>query len=189
MQTRVISRIADIPASAWNAVAGTDHPFTRHEFLAALERHDCVGERFGWFPCHILAADDKGRLSGAVPFYLKDNSYGEFVFDWAWADAWRQMGLQYYPKLLTAIPFTPATGPRLLHDPALEKEHHNDQRRRRDERRGGNLAPGHRMFALEKGNPHRHSLLDRIGDDQKGQEELVPRIDKGQDGGRKKPWR
>ncbi|MGD8629942.1 MAG: GNAT family N-acetyltransferase [Gammaproteobacteria bacterium] len=121
MQTRVINRITDIPASAWNAVAGTDHPFTRHEFLAALERHDCVGERFGWFPCHILAADDKGRLSGAVPFYLKDNSYGEFVFDWAWADAYQRMGMPYYPKLVTSIPYTPVTGARLLVHPDADR--------------------------------------------------------------------
>jgi predicted N-acyltransferase len=114
MQTRVINRIADIPASAWNAVAGTDHPFTRHEFLAALERHDCVGERFGWLPCHVLAEDAGGRLLGAVPFYLKDNSYGEFVFDWAWADAYQRLGMPYYPKLVASIPYTPVTGSRLL---------------------------------------------------------------------------
>jgi predicted N-acyltransferase len=114
MQTRVINRIVDIPAGAWNAVAGTDHPFTRHEFLAALERHDCVGERFGWLPCHILAEDADGRLLGAVPCYLKDNSYGEFVFDWAWADAYQRMGLPYFPKLVASIPYTPVTGPRLL---------------------------------------------------------------------------
>jgi predicted N-acyltransferase len=114
MQTRVINRIVDIPAGAWNAVAGTDHPFTRHEFLAALERHDCVGERFGWLPCHILAEDADGHLLGAVPCYLKDNSYGEFVFDWAWADAYQRMGLPYFPKLVASIPYTPVTGPRLL---------------------------------------------------------------------------
>jgi predicted N-acyltransferase len=114
MQTRVINRIDDIPATDWNALAGTDHPFTRHEFLAALERHDCVGERFGWLPCHILCQDMAGRLVGAVPFYRKDNSYGEFVFDWAWADAYQRMGMPYYPKLVASIPYTPVTGARLL---------------------------------------------------------------------------
>jgi hypothetical protein len=121
MQTRVINRITEIAASAWNAVAGTDHPFTRHEFLVALERHDCVGERFGWLPCHILAEDEDGRLTGAVPFYLKDNSYGEFVFDWAWADAYQRMGMPYYPKLVASIPYTPVTGARLLVHPDADR--------------------------------------------------------------------
>jgi len=117
MQTRVINHIQDIPASDWNAAAGTDHPFTRHEFLAALERHDCVGERYGWLPCHVLAEDADGRLVGAVPLYLKNNSYGEFVFDWAWADAYQRTGLPYFPKLVAAIPYTPVTGSRLLVHP------------------------------------------------------------------------
>jgi predicted N-acyltransferase len=121
MHTRVIHRIDDIPATDWNALAGTDHPFTRHEFLAALERHDCVGERFGWLPCHILCQDMAGRLVGAVPVYLKDNSYGEFVFDWALADAYQRTGMPYYPKLVVSIPYTPVTGPRLLVHPGADR--------------------------------------------------------------------
>ncbi len=121
MQTRVINRIQDIPASDWNAVAGTDHPFTRHEFLAALERHDCVGERFGWLPCHVLAEDAQGRVAGALPLYQKGNSYGEFVFDWAWADAYQRMGMPYYPKLVSSIPYTPVTGSRLLVHPDADR--------------------------------------------------------------------
>jgi predicted N-acyltransferase len=117
MQIQIVNRIPDIPASDWNAVAGTEHPFTRHEFLAALERHGCVGERYGWLPCHILAREATGRLVGAVPFYLKDNSYGEFVFDWAWADAYQRLGMPYYPKLVNSIPYTPVTGARLLVHP------------------------------------------------------------------------
>jgi predicted N-acyltransferase len=121
MQIRFSNRILDIPASDWNSLAGTDHPFTRHEFLAALEQHDCVGERFGWLPSHILAEDAPGRLAGAVPFYLKDNSYGEFVFDWAWADAYQRMGAAYYPKLVASIPYTPVTGARLLVRPDADR--------------------------------------------------------------------
>jgi hypothetical protein len=121
MQIRFSNRIQDIPASDWNAVAGTDHPFTRHEFLVALERHDCVGERFGWLPCHILAEDLPGRLAGAVPCYLKNNSYGEFVFDWAWADAYQRVGMPYYPKLVASIPYTPVTGARLLVRPDADR--------------------------------------------------------------------
>lgn len=116
MQSAVISDITAIPADEWNRVSGTGHPFLRHEFLAALERHGCVGEEQGWLPCHIAVRDETDRLCGLVPLYRKYNSYGEFVFDWAWADAWQRAGLDYYPKLVSAIPYTPVTGPRLLVD-------------------------------------------------------------------------
>ncbi len=114
MRTEVIRGLDAIPAAAWNRVSGTGHPFLRHEFLVALERHACVGERFGWLPHHLAAYDEHDRLCGVVPLYLKDNSYGEFVFDWAWADAYQRAGLSYYPKLVSAIPYTPVTGPRIL---------------------------------------------------------------------------
>ena len=114
MRVAVHTSILDLPAADWNRVCGGDNPFVRHEFLAALERHGCVGEHFGWLPQHLSAHDDSGRLVGAVPLYLKDNSYGEFVFDWAWADAYERAGGRYYPKLVSAAPYTPATGPRLL---------------------------------------------------------------------------
>ena len=113
MHLSVLSSLDDIPAAGWNNLAGAANPFLRHEFLVALERHGCVGAAAGWIPQH-LAAFEQDRLVGAVPMYLKDNSYGEFVFDWAWADAYRRAGLRYYPKLVVAVPYTPATGPRLL---------------------------------------------------------------------------
>ena len=121
MHTAVIQQIKDIPAEEWNRIAGTGNPFLRYEFLAALEQHHCVGEHHGWLPRHIAAYDDDNKLAGLVPLYLKDNSYGEFVFDWAWADAWHRAGKPYYPKLVAAIPFTPATGPRLLVHPLTER--------------------------------------------------------------------
>jgi len=121
MHTAVIQQIKDIPAEEWNRIAGTGNPFLRYEFLAALEQHHCVGEHHGWLPRHIAAYDDDNKLAGLVPLYLKDNSYGEFVFDWAWADAWHRAGKPYYPKLVAAIPFTPATGPRLLVHPLAER--------------------------------------------------------------------
>jgi predicted N-acyltransferase len=121
VHTHIVRDITSIPADEWNRVAGTGHPFTRHEFLAALERHDCVGERHGWLPVHITVRDDSGRLCGMVPLYEKDNSYGEFVFDWAWADAWHRNGVNYYPKLVSSIPFTPVTGHRLLVDPQADR--------------------------------------------------------------------
>ena len=113
MRLSVLNSLDEITAADWNRLAGDANPFLRHEFLAALERHGCVGAEAGWIPQH-LAAFEQGRLVGAVPMYLKDNSYGEFVFDWAWADAYRRNGLRYYPKLVVAVPYTPATGSRLL---------------------------------------------------------------------------
>jgi hypothetical protein len=122
MHASVLEHIDDIPAAEWNGVAGTSHPFLRHEFLAALERHDCVGERFGWYPQHLVVRDNDGMLAGAAPLYLKDNSYGEFVFDWSWADAWQRAGRRYYPKLVSAIPYTPVTGRRLLVRPGADTQ-------------------------------------------------------------------
>jgi predicted N-acyltransferase len=114
MRAGVINRLDDLAEGQWNRVAGTRNPFLRSEFLAALERHGCVGEAFGWYPQHLVVYDDDGELAGAAPLYLKDNSYGEFVFDWSWADAYQRTGRAYYPKLVSAIPYTPVTGPRLL---------------------------------------------------------------------------
>lgn len=117
MRTRCLESLADISPDSWNHLVQDGNPFLRHEFLIALERHQCVGERTGWLPRHIVCFDEKGQLVGAAPMYLKDNSYGEFVFDWGWAEAYRRYGLPYYPKLVSAIPFTPVTGQRLLLSP------------------------------------------------------------------------
>ncbi len=105
-------KISSVPAHSWNTLAGSKNPFIQHDFLHALEAHDCL-ENWGWVPQHCLLYDGD-KLIGACPAYIKDNSYGEFVFDWAWADAYQRNGLDYYPKLVTSIPFTPAKGPRLL---------------------------------------------------------------------------
>ncbi|MBZ0071028.1 MAG: GNAT family N-acetyltransferase [Thiohalobacteraceae bacterium] len=121
MPLRIVDALDDIPAADWDRLAGDANPFLSHAFLAALEHHDCVGERFGWYPRHLTLYDAE-RLIGAVPLYLKDNSYGELVFDFAWADAYRRAGLRYYPKAVAAIPYTPATGPRLLLDPTADTE-------------------------------------------------------------------
>ena len=99
-------------AADWNAIAGEDYPFLRHEFLYGLEKTGCTTAESGWQPCHLGLHDTQGLL-GVLPLYLKSHSYGEYVFDWSWADAWQRSGLEYYPKLVSAIPFTPATGPRL----------------------------------------------------------------------------
>lgn len=116
MQVSVIGSLSEVAATEWNALVHADNPFARHEFLIAMERHDAVGKTFGWYPQYLLARDN-GELIGAAPMYLKDNSYGELVFDWAWADAYQRSGVAYYPKLVVAIPYTPATGQRLLVHP------------------------------------------------------------------------
>jgi len=115
LDIRLVNEIGSIPAAQWNRLAGADYPFVRHEFLAGLERFDCLAPH-GWQPVHVTATDGD-RLLGAMPLYVKDNSIGEFVFDWSWAEAYQRAGGRYYPKLVCAIPFTPVTGPRLLVDP------------------------------------------------------------------------
>jgi len=111
---KVVPRLADIPAAQWDACAGADNPFLSHAFLEALEASDSATAATGWRPQHLTLEDEKGRLLGAVPLYLKTHSYGEYVFDWGWASAYERAGGRYYPKLQCAVPFTPVTGPRLL---------------------------------------------------------------------------
>jgi len=114
MRVEIADAVKSVDPGQWNSLTGTDSPFLRHEFLAAMESAGCVGKDTGWNPCHVLLYDDQGLLAGAMPLYRKTNSWGEFVFDFAWADAYRQAGLHYYPKLVSAIPYTPATGHRCL---------------------------------------------------------------------------
>lgn len=116
-----LGSLDQVAAGAWNAVSGIDYPFLRHEFLYGLERTGCTTAATGWQPCHLLLRDAKGILA-LMPLYLKSHSYGEYVFDWSWADAWRRSGLAYYPKLVSAIPFTPATGPRLALRPGADPD-------------------------------------------------------------------
>jgi len=121
IQIEILSRIADVRADEWNTLIGDDDPFLEHAFLNALERSGSVSEDAGFVPRLVLARH-RGTLQGAVPLYLKTNSYGEFIFDWAWADAAHRNGIRYYPKLVAAIPFTPATGNRLLIAPGADGE-------------------------------------------------------------------
>ncbi len=118
MKLTAISSLSEVEPAAWNALNHDGDPFLSHEFLCGLELHDCL-EPQGWYGSHILLHDDADKLIGAMPLYLRTNSYGEFVFDWAWADAFERAGGRYYPKFVSAIPFTPASGKRLLvADPA-----------------------------------------------------------------------
>jgi predicted N-acyltransferase len=107
-----LGSLGQFDADDWNSVCGGDYPFLRHEFLWGLEKTACTTAETGWQPCHLVIRRGN-ELIALMPLYLKSHSYGEYVFDWSWADAWRRSGLEYYPKLVTAIPFTPATGPRL----------------------------------------------------------------------------
>jgi hypothetical protein len=108
----IVDTLAGIAAEQWNGLAGRN-PFLSHEFLSALHETGCAGSATGWTPQYLLLRDDDA-LAGAMPLYLKTHSYGEYVFDWAWADAYHRHGLAYYPKLVSAIPFTPVSGARLL---------------------------------------------------------------------------
>jgi len=114
-QLRQATSLADVSRHEWDQLVPDNHPFLLYDFLAGLEQHKCLAGH-GWLPCHLLISS-ADTLLGAMPLYLKDNSYGEFVFDWAWADAYERAGGQYYPKLVCAIPFAPVCGPRLLIHP------------------------------------------------------------------------
>ncbi len=118
MQVHELSSIDAVAASDWNALGGTDCPFLRHEFLAALEHSGCVGGDTGWTPAH-LALFEGERLVAAAPVYNKAHSWGEFVFDFGWAQAHERHGLPYYPKLVLAVPFSPVNASRLLLAPDL----------------------------------------------------------------------
>ena len=107
-------RIGDIPESQWQSLRQDRYPFMDYHFLKALEDNHCIGSSTGWTPVYLARCDDNGSIDLLIPLYLKEHSYGEYVFDWSWADAYHRHGFQYYPKLLWAIPFTPASGPRLL---------------------------------------------------------------------------
>jgi hypothetical protein len=116
----VVESLRGVDPHEWNRLAGTN-PFVRYEFLSALIETGCASARTGWGPNFLLLRRG-GALAGAMPLFLKSHSYGEYVFDWAWADAYARHGIEYYPKLLGAVPFTPVTGPRLLAQSEREQE-------------------------------------------------------------------
>jgi predicted N-acyltransferase len=114
MRITIADSIGDFDPHAWNALAGARYPFLRHEFLLAAESSGCASVESGWEPRHIGLHDASGQLVGVLPLYEKSHSWGEFVFDWSWAHAYERAGLPYYPKLVSAVPFTPAPSTRLL---------------------------------------------------------------------------
>jgi predicted N-acyltransferase len=116
VEVEVVSSLAEVAAEEWDALVQPDDPFTEHAFLHALETSQSVGPGTGWQPVHLLARQGD-TIVGAAPLYLKQHSYGEYIFDWGWAEACHRAGVAYYPKLTSAVPFTPATGRRLLTGP------------------------------------------------------------------------
>lgn len=120
IELRVYDGVRRIAREAWDHLVGEGSPFLEHAWLASLEETECASGDEGWLP-QILTAWRSGELIGAVPLYLKGNSFGEFVYDWAWADLASRLGVAYYPKLVAAIPFSPVSGERLLSAPELSE--------------------------------------------------------------------
>lgn len=150
LTARFHSRLDEIDATAWNALLPDDNPFLDHAFLSGLEQHGCLDPAYGWQP-HHLGLYKSGELIAAAPLYVKTNSHGEYVFDWASANAYAQHGLDYYPKLLCAVPYSPVTGPRLLagsgEDASALRNALIDAMQTETERRGWSSA--HLNFATE----------------------------------------
>ena len=111
---RFLSSIEDISSGEWNSCAGLNHPFTRYEFLYALEKSKSATISTGWQPFHYVDLNQKNEIIAICPLYIKSHSFGEYIFDHAWADAYHRYGLEYYPKLQSAVPFTPVSGKRIL---------------------------------------------------------------------------
>ncbi|MCK4203417.1 GNAT family N-acetyltransferase [Brucella pituitosa] len=162
---RIVEGIGDFSEDEWNRLAGTSrqggnyNPFISRAFLNALEQSGSVSQHAGWLPRHLRLEDDKGYLIGAVPNYLKGHSQGEYVFDHGWADAFERAGGRYYPKFQASIPFTPATGPRLLHHAEFEPDAvqlalANGLRQLTDQTGASSahvtFAPKNEIFALEE---------------------------------------
>jgi len=112
MYSKFYSSIAEIDSLTWDGVFDSDNPFVQHAYLLALEQSGCVSAETGWKPRHLVVSEND-QVVAVMPSYVKSHSYGEFVFDWGWAEAYERHGLNYYPKLISAIPFSPVTGPRI----------------------------------------------------------------------------
>ena len=146
MQFSFVDSILNIAAKEWDALWQSPYPFTRWAFFAALERSGSTNAESGWIPKHCVAFDS-GKLVFAMPLFLKTHSYGEYVFDWAWADAYHRNGMEYYPKLLNAVPFTPATGPRWASkQPLTDEDYEHLQASLVSEAQAHNASSVHALF-------------------------------------------
>ena len=158
--------LATVDPSSWNALVRDRNPFLSHEFLTALEHYGAASPHWGWWPRHLLAyAGD--RLIGAMPRYVKNNTYGEFVFDWAWADAYQRHGFAYYPKLVVAVPYTPAQGQRILTHPAADRAAVADTliNHALEDARAHGVSSSHWLFVddQDRADLARHGLFERTG--------------------------
>ncbi len=166
LQVSIHEGLGTIEPHIWDSLGGSRDPFLSHAFLHALETTECL-QPYGWYPYHILVHEE-GRLLAATPLYAKSNSYGEFVFDWAWADAYERQGLTYYPKLVSGIPYTPATGARLLIAPdASEPEELTNIliQQTIDFAHQNKLSSVHWLFTYKSENDKlcNHGLMRRLG--------------------------
>lgn len=161
----VVRQLSEVDPDAWNALSNGAYPYLRHEFLTALETEACLGAKVGWMPYHLVLEDDAGTLLAASPAYIKSNSFGEFVFDWMFADAYAQAGLDYYPKLVIAAPFTPTTGPRLLVHPDHREGPLADTLIARiiDVAVGMGISSAHWLFTADEALMNAPGLLKRMG--------------------------
>ena len=114
LSIKVISSLSEIKEKDWDKCNDNEHPFTRYAFLKTLEDSGSAIKETGWLPQHLVIEEKSGTILAVAPLYLKNHSYGEYVFDWGWADAYHRAGGNYYPKLQCSVPFTPVTGPRLM---------------------------------------------------------------------------
>ncbi len=171
LEAKLVQGIDQIPAATWDACVGPEQPFLRHAFLSALEDSGSACQQTGWMPLHLVV-ERGGEMLGCAPMYLKSHSYGEYVFDWGWADAYERAGGRYYPKLQVAVPFTPVPGPRLLLRPDAAGEARSIIRAMVSGRRGArrvvlarHLLPRGRVAALRRGrpaDPHRQAVSTGI---------------------------
>lgn len=152
MRQRHVRRLAAVEARAWDELFDPGYPFSSHAWLSKLEEHGCVGGDTGWDPYHLLIEDDAGALIAAAPLYLKTHSYGEFVFDFAWAEASHRMGRPYYPKLINAIPYVPSVGPRFAAIDSTTRESLVATLRQLPEKE--NLSSLHALFVPEADAVH-----------------------------------
>ena len=160
-EIQIVQRLDEIPALQWDALHDGSNPFVCHAFLSGLERHGCLRAAWGWSPHHVTLWEGD-TLLGAAPAYRKDNSHGEFVFDHAWAHAYAQHGLDYFPKLLAAVPYSPVTGPRLL---------------ARDPRHRGLLAIALARVAGDSGWSSAHVNFHTNGEDAAFDSDWMQRLD------------
>ena len=165
-----VSSLKEIKRAEWNNLVENDDPFLCYEFLSALENNDCLGEKYGWYPHHLIVKDAASKLVAATPFYIKTNSYGEFVFDWSWASAYEQAGLNYYPKIISSIPYTPVSGARLLISSTLDEDQKSLLasemiRSSLNESENMKMSGTHWLFNQEKENQHykQQNLMFRLG--------------------------